>query len=148
MSFSAASAFVGAPREHSAPWAIDTPPEGGASKLRIRPWIVLRQRPMSRRVRRSGRQHSLDALAHAARHHRRGAAGADGHHHIAAIDDGGKMKVDAARSPSRSRANRPRLARADIAGPVSPAPAQESRSPRKDPPSTDRLGKLDPRPPR
>ena len=36
------------------------------------------------------RQHRLDALAHAARHHRRGAAGADRDHDIAAIDDGGK----------------------------------------------------------
>ena len=36
------------------------------------------------------RQHRLDALAHAARHHRRGAAGADGDHDVAAIDDGGK----------------------------------------------------------
>ncbi len=35
-------------------------------------------------------QNSLDALADAARHHRRGAAGADGDHHVAAIDDGGK----------------------------------------------------------
>ena len=36
------------------------------------------------------RQHRFDALAHAARHHRRGAAGADGDDHVAAIDDGGK----------------------------------------------------------
>ena len=34
------------------------------------------------------RQHRLDALAHAARHHRRGAAGADRDHDVAAIDDG------------------------------------------------------------
>ena len=33
------------------------------------------------------RQNSFDALAHAARHDRRGAAGADGDDHIAAIDD-------------------------------------------------------------
>ena len=37
-----------------------------------------------------GGQHRFDALADAARHHRRGAAGADRHHDIAAIDDGGK----------------------------------------------------------
>ena len=36
------------------------------------------------------RQHRLDALAHAARHHRRSAAGADGDDDIAAIDDRGK----------------------------------------------------------
>ena len=36
------------------------------------------------------RQHRLDALAHAARHHRRGAAGADRDHDVAAIDDGRK----------------------------------------------------------
>ena len=33
------------------------------------------------------RQHRLDALAHAARHHRRSAAGADRDDHVAAIDD-------------------------------------------------------------
>ena len=36
------------------------------------------------------RQDGFDALAHAARHHRRGAAGADRDHHVAAIDDGRK----------------------------------------------------------
>ena len=36
------------------------------------------------------RKHRLDALAHAARHHGRSAAGADGNNDIAAIDDGGK----------------------------------------------------------
>ena len=35
-------------------------------------------------------QRRLDALAHAARHHRRSATGADGDDDIAAIDDGGK----------------------------------------------------------
>ena len=36
------------------------------------------------------RQHRLDALAHAARDHRRRAAGADGDDDVAAIDDRGK----------------------------------------------------------
>src|SRR5258708_10130193 len=40
-----------------------------------------------------GGQSRFDALAHAARHHRRGSAGADGDHHVAAIDDRGKNKA-------------------------------------------------------
>ena len=36
------------------------------------------------------RQRRLDPFAHAARHHGRGAAGADGNDDVAAIDDGGK----------------------------------------------------------
>ena len=38
----------------------------------------------------TSRQHRFDALAHAARHHRRSSAGADGDDHVTAIDDGRK----------------------------------------------------------
>ena len=67
------------------------------------------------------RQHRFDALAHAARHHRRGAAGADGNDDVAAIDDRGKDEsgmrevvhhIDG--QPDRLRARRHR--NADIAG--------------------------------
>src|ERR1700737_1724275 len=40
----------------------------------------------------SSGQNGLDALAHAARHHRRGSAGADGNNHVAAIDNRRKNK--------------------------------------------------------
>ena len=67
------------------------------------------------------RQHRFDLLAHAARDHRRRAAGADGNDDIAAIDDGGKDEsgmrevvhhIDG--QPDRLRAHRHR--NADIAG--------------------------------
>ena len=67
------------------------------------------------------RQHRLDALAHAARDHRRSAAGADGNDDIAAIDDGGKDEsrmrkvvhhIDGQTDRLRTRRHR----RPDIAG--------------------------------
>ncbi len=67
------------------------------------------------------RQHCLDALAHAARHHRRGAAGANGNDNIAAIDDGRKNEggtieivhdVDGQTGCLRTRRHR----NADVAG--------------------------------
>ena len=67
------------------------------------------------------RQHRFDALAHAARDHRRGAAGADGDDDVAAIDDRGKDEsgmrqivhhIDG--QPDRLRARRHR--NADVTG--------------------------------
>jgi hypothetical protein len=48
----------------------------------------------------------------------------NGNHHIAAIDDGGKMKVECARSSITFTGRPTAFARADIAIPMSPAPAQ------------------------
>jgi hypothetical protein len=64
-------------------------------------WIDLRQRPMKAgEIADPRRQHRLDALAHAARHDRRSSAGADGNDDVAAIDDGGKDKVEWRGRPS------------------------------------------------
>ena len=82
----------------------------------------MRQRPIkpARSPIRAGSMR-LDAFAHAARHHRRGATGADRHDDVAAIDDGRKDEggmreivhhVDGQADRSRARRHRS----ADVAG--------------------------------
>ena len=57
----------------------------------MRACIDLRKPPMKAgEIADARRQHRLDALAHAARDHRRRATGADGNDDVAAIDDRGK----------------------------------------------------------
>ena len=95
--FSAASASSPRPASTSAPIGPSTTRSqkrrrSGISGMRL--WSCLRQRPMKAgEIADPRRQHRLDAFAHAARHHRRCAAGADRDHHVTAIDDRGKNEA-------------------------------------------------------